>query len=91
MARMKRKQIYIELDQDRRLRAMARHRGRTESELIREGINRVLAAPPLRARDQKAWQEELSFIDYLTRLGPVEGKRTWTREELYDERLSRRH
>jgi len=91
MARMKRKQIYIEVEQDRRLRALARRRRGTESELIREGIDRVLAAPSLPARDQKAWREELAFIDALTRKGPVPGKRTWTRDDLYHERLSRRH
>jgi hypothetical protein len=91
MARMTRKQIYIEPDQNRRLRALSRRRNKTESELVREGIDRVLSAPPLSARDHKAWKEELAFIDHLTRLGPVKGKRTWTREELYDERLSRRH
>jgi hypothetical protein len=91
MARMTRKQIYIEPDQDRRLRALSRRRSKTESELVREGIDRVLSTPPLSARDHKAWKEELAFIDHLTRLGPVKGKRTWTREELYDERLSRRH
>jgi len=91
MGRMKRKQVYLEVEQDRRLRGLARRRGRTESELIREGIDRVLATPPLPTRDSKAWKEELAFIDRLTRLGPVEGKRTWTRDELYDERFSRRH
>jgi hypothetical protein len=91
MARMTRKQIYIEPDQDRRLRTLARQRGKTESELIREGVDRVLSTPSLPARDHKAWKEELAFIDHLTKLGPVEGKRTWTRDELYDERFSRRH
>ena len=62
-----------------------------ESELVREGIDRVLAAPPLPARSQKAWREEMAFMDRLTSMGPVPGKRTWTREDLYDERLSRRH
>jgi len=91
MGRMTRKQVYIEPDQDRRLRALSRRRGKTESELVREGIDRVLSTPPLLARNHKAWKEELAFIDRLTKLGPVEGKRTWTREELYDERFSRRH
>ena len=91
MARMKRKQIYVEVEQDRRLRDLARRRRSTESELIREGIDRVLAAPPISARDQKLWREELAFIDDLTRMGPVTGKRTWTRDDLYHERLSRRH
>ena len=91
MARMKRKQIYIEVEQDRRLREVARRRNGTESELIREGIDRVLASPPLPSLDRKAWREELAFIGDLTRMGPVSGKRTWTRDDLYHERLSRRH
>lgn len=91
MARMTRKQIYIESDQNRRLRTLARQRGKTESALVREGIDRVLSTPPLPASDHRAWKEELAFIDHLTKLGPVKGKRTWTRDELYDERFSRRH
>ncbi len=91
MSLMKRKQIYLGADQDRRLRAMARRQGKTESELIREGVDRILTAPPLPARDRAAWKKELAFMDQLTKLGPVEGKRTWTREELYDERIPRRH
>lgn len=91
MARMKRKQIYIKPDQDRRLQTLARRRKATESELIREGIDRILAAPPLLDRDPKSWRDELGFIKELTRMGPVAGGRTWTRDELYHERLSRRH
>ena len=91
MARMKRKQIYIEVEQNRRLRAMARRRGNTESELIREGIDQVLTAPSVRTRDPKAWKKELAFMDRLAKMGPVEGKRTWARDDLYDDRLSRRH
>lgn len=90
MARMKRKQIYIDVDQDRRLRALARTRRRTESALIREGIDRVLIAPPDHPQDPKAWGEVRAFIDHLISLGPVAGKRTWTREDLYAERLRRR-
>ncbi len=84
MERMKRKQIYIDVNQDRRLRDMARRRRQTESQLIREGIDRVLNTPPPPPLDHAAWEEALAFIDHLTRLGPVKGKRTWTREELHE-------
>ena len=83
MGRMKRKQIYIDLDQDRQLRVLSRRQHKSASELIREGINRVLAEPPL---DRAAWDREKAFIESLIRKGPVPGKRTWTREELYDDR-----
>lgn len=81
MRRMKRKQIYIEANQDRRLRDLSRRHGKSESELIREGIDRVLADPPL---DRAAWGRELAYIDSLIRKGPLKGGRTWKREDLYE-------
>jgi len=39
---MSRKQTYLDVEQERRLRALSRRRGKSESALIREGINRVL-------------------------------------------------
>ncbi len=89
MARMKRKQIYIAPAQDRGLRALARRRGQSESELIREGIDKVLVVPLQPRLDTGAWKEALTSIDRLIGLGPVKGKRTWTREEIYDERIRR--
>lgn len=83
MARMKRKQIYLDVEQDRRLRALSRRQRRSESDLIREGIKRVLDEPPL---DRAAWEREKAFIDSLIRKGPIPGGRTWKREDLYDER-----
>jgi hypothetical protein len=81
MRRMKRRQIYIEANQDRRLRDLSRRHGKSESELIREGINRILADPPL---DRAAWERELAYIDSLIRKGPLKGARTWKREDLYE-------
>ena len=83
MARMKRKQIYLEAEQDRRLRALSRRQRRSESDLIREGVKRVLDEPPL---DRAAWEREKAFIESLIRKGPIPGGRTWKREDLYDER-----
>jgi len=51
---MKRKQTYLDVEQERRLRALSRRQGKSESALIREGINRVLTDPPL---DRAAWGE----------------------------------
>ena len=81
MRRMKRKQIYLEPEQDRRLRLLSRRQAKTASELIREGVNRVLDEPPL---DRGACERELAFIDSLIAKGPIKGKRTWKREDLYD-------
>jgi hypothetical protein len=81
---MRRKQIYIEPDQDRRLQALARRRGESESQLIREGIDRLLNSPLPSSPDPGAWAKQRKFIDSLIRLGPVKGKRAWTREELHE-------
>jgi len=81
MQRMKRKQFYLRPEQDRRLRVLSRHRGTTESELVREGVDRVLAEPPL---DHAAWERELAFIDSLIAKGPIKGKRTWKRDDLHE-------
>jgi len=83
MSRMKRKQIYLDVEQERRLRALSHRQGKSESALIREGINRVLTDPPL---DRAAWERELAYIDSLIRKGPIRGKRTWKREDLYERR-----
>jgi len=83
MSRMKRKQTYLDVEQERRLRALSRRQGKSESALIREGINRVLTDPPL---DRAAWERELAYIDSLIRKGPIRGKRTWKREDLYERR-----
>lgn len=84
MSRMKRKQIYLEGCQDQRLRAAARRRGKTESQLIREGVERILNEPAPLALDHGAWEQERKFIESWIRKGPVKGKRTWKREDLYE-------
>ena len=84
MRRMKRKQVYIQADQDQRLRALARRNGMTESHLLREGINRILAEPLPQALDHQAWVKSREFVDSLIRRGPVKGRRRWTREEAHE-------
>lgn len=86
MNHMKRKQIYILPDQDRRLRALARRHGKTESQLIREGVERILNDPLRPRRDPAAWDRALAFIDSLIRKGPIKGGRSWKREDLYERR-----
>ena len=61
---MSRKQTYLDVEQERRLRALSRRRGKSESALIREGINPVLTDPPL---DRAAWDRDLAYIDSLIR------------------------
>jgi len=92
MTRMIRKQVYIQKRQQLILRRLARARGVSEAEIIRQAIDhqvsggRVRALPP----DSAAWQKALAFIRSLQAQGPVSDQpRRWTREEAYEERESR--
>ncbi len=92
MTRMVRKQIYIEPRHEALLKRLARRRGVSEAELIREAIDQQIGGglshfPP---SDPAAWDEAYQFMLDLHARGPVAGQaRTWKREDLYEERLSR--
>ena len=91
MAQMIRKQVYIEPRQDASLKRLARAKGVTEAEIIRRAIDRETSSVsiPIGQPDSAAWEEARAFIHTLIAQGPVSGGRTWSREELYEERLSR--
>lgn len=55
---MIRKQVYIREDQDSRLKALAAVTGKAEAELIRDGLDRVLAEEEAKKQDwKKVWLE----------------------------------
>lgn len=84
MARMVRKQIYIEPRQETVLRRLARQTGATEAELIRQAIDRQMALFSFPRRDMRAWQEERDLIIQLMEQGAIGGRRDWRREELHE-------
>jgi hypothetical protein len=84
MPSMLRKQIYIAPRQERLLKSRASELHISESELIREGIDKALNAGAIAVHDPKAWDEEKKFITSLTKKRAVKGGRKWTREELHD-------
>lgn len=87
MAMMVRKQVYLKKRQAVILRRQAKESGTTEAELIRRAIDRQIA---VRLHpDSTFWKKESAYIQSLIDQGPVPGKRTWTRADLYEERLSR--
>ncbi len=89
MTRMIRKQIYVEPEQETRLKERAQKSGISESELIREGIDRVLDTPIELPRNLKAWEEAKKFMLERMKMDVPQTGRTWTRDELYDERFSK--
>lgn len=89
MPKLVRKQIYIEDSQNRRLKSRAKNRHVSEAEIIRRGIDLALAAEITAKRDLRAWESQKAFIRKRMEhpVGPPSER--WTKEELYDERLSR--
>ena len=65
MAKMIRKQIYLEPSQEENLKQLARETGVSEAELIRLAIDRQLWREPLLKPNQKTWYEEQAFIRRL--------------------------
>ena len=88
---MVRKQIYIQKRQDALLKQLAKARGLSEAEIIRQAIESELAGVPARtmAADRSAWQELVAFLE--RRHGAAAGRQPyrWNREEIYAERETR--
>ena len=89
MRRMVRKQVYIEPAQDARLKRQAEQLGVTEAELIRRAIDQAGPAPRGLPLDQGAWEEAKGIIQQRLGITVPQSGRSWTREELYEERLER--
>ncbi len=92
MTHMVRKQIYIPKRQQSLLKRRARARGVSEAALIREAIEDNLHGKTawLVQPDPKAWARALQFMKSLQAMGPLTNqRRTWKREDAYEERLSR--
>ena len=81
MAKMVRKQVYIEERHDRLLKERARKYRVTEAELIRRAIDREVAAT---APDPTAWDELKRRIERYRKKAPRAHVVTWTRDELHD-------
>ena len=89
---MVRKQIYLERRQEARLKRMARARGISEAEVIRQAIDRQImgVAVETGGGDPSAWDSALRFMRSLAARPRKGGQgRGWTREDAYAERLSR--
>lgn len=81
MARMVRKQICIDDETDARLEALAKELGMSQGAVVRMALRRELGAADRHA----AWKRSLERLEAWGALGPVEGGRTWTREDAYDD------
>ena len=89
MSRMVRKQVYITNQQQRLLKRRAKALGVTESEVMRRGIELASTSRRSFPFDREAWEDALLFMKERARLKVPQTGRSWTREELYEERLER--
>ena len=88
---MVRKQLYLTPAQDRALKERARREHRSEADLVRQAVDLLLDDG---ARAQAAVDDLQRFVDRVGSEHPAEPRapgegRGWTRDELYDDRLSR--
>lgn len=92
MKKMVRKQIYIQKSQEERLKKIAEARGVSEAEIIRQALENELRHVGYyrSAYDPEAWQKVLDFWAEMDNRPPVPQRpRDWTRDDLYEERMSR--
>ena len=90
MSRMIRKQIYLDPAQEAVLKHRARELGVSEAELIRRCLDAVGQQEVPRPLNPQAWADELAFLRHRVASVPSRtARRSWTREELYAERLER--
>ncbi len=95
MAQMIRRQVYISKRQQAKLKRLAREKGISEAEFIRQAIERLLSSGRLSSAastrlDPAAWKAARQFMLTLRAQGPqLNQPRQWKREDAYEERLSR--
>lgn len=91
MSQMVRKQIYIHKRQQALLKKLSQLRGTSEADLIRKAIDHELqAGSAMPQSDPNAWEHAYQFMLSLHAKGPLDGQpRDWSRDELYEARLSR--
>jgi Ribbon-helix-helix protein, copG family len=91
MTDMVRKQIYLEKRQQKALKQRARATGMSESEIVRQAVDRELYGNDVPTRpDPDVFEEIRHFILDLEQRKPIEGEPyRFNRDELYEDRLNR--
>ena len=89
---MVRKQIYIPKQQDARLKQLARQRGVSEAEIIRQALEHEVETSDAAALEQeKALESLIDFARALRERPEFQqgGFYQWNRQELYEDRENR--
>ncbi len=88
---MVRKQIYLPRRQNLLLKRLAKQRGVSEAEVIRQALQREVEVVPSAVRSGAvAWDEVVRFVEARKASLAGEGEPIhWNRQELYEERENR--
>jgi hypothetical protein len=91
MSEMVRKQFYIHKRHQLLLRKLARAKGVSEAEIIRQAIEHEAAGGERRpiSPDRKAWEEILATVEARKALGVQAIPYHWNRQDAYQERERR--
>jgi predicted transcriptional regulator len=86
---MVRKQILIEDEQERTLERLSSELDMSQSEVVRQAIDDFAERIAREDERQAAWRRLMHMFENASDLGLVDdnGNRTWTREDLYRDRL----
>ena len=84
MSRMVRKQICIDEALDRALAEKARRLGVSQGEVVRSALRRDIEGSE-DAAFEAVRSDIAAILDRRAGLEPLPGKRTWTRDDLYDD------
>jgi hypothetical protein len=57
----------------------------TEAEIIRRAMDLWMDTREKKRQTREAWKEARAFIEERMAQSPLPGRRTWTREELYED------
>ena len=87
---MIRKQIYIPSRQDSLLKTLARQRGVSEAEVIRQALDREVQMPGIEQTSEAAFAKMEKFMEERkARYAGTGEPYMWNRNEIYEERESR--
>ncbi len=89
MSVMVRKQVYIKPRQETQLKQRAAETGMSEADIIRQAIDYWLEEEARQRQAKESWERARALMEERYAQGAVPGGRTWTRDELYEERLTR--
>jgi hypothetical protein len=86
---MIRKQIYVTAEQEALLKRSAKVLGVSEADVVRRGIELVGEPGRIFRPDPKAWEELKRDMRKRAQMDVPQTGRSWTREELYEDRMER--